>query len=89
MNPPICSGRVGAWPMAKWIIEATPNPHNPESVGAVPQMEMFDTDRAAKHYAREMLDRHFLVTVRSAPGIEPLIEFDQGKASQWANARDA
>jgi hypothetical protein len=75
--------------MAKWIIEATPNPDNPESIGAVPQMEMFDTDHAAKDYAREMLDRRFLVTVRSAPGIEPLIEYEPESSSIWANAREA
>jgi hypothetical protein len=74
--------------MSKWMIEAFPDPHNPDAIGAVAQMEMFDTDRAAKEYAREMLDRHFLVTVRSAPGIEPLIEYDHGTAAAWAHARE-
>jgi len=71
--------------MAKWLVEASPNPSHPETTGAVAETKPFMTDKAAKAFVREMIDRGYLVYVQTAPGTRPPAKMDHGEALRWAH----
>ena len=43
------------------------------------------TDKAAKAFVREMIERGYLVYVQTAPGTRPSAKMDHGEALRWAH----
>jgi hypothetical protein len=71
--------------VAKWIIKATPIPSHPEIGYAGAESWLYSTDKQAKAHVRELVAKHRLVRVQSAPGIKPTVTMDHGEALRWAN----
>jgi hypothetical protein len=71
--------------MAKWLIEAIPVSGPSQTTGAVTEIKTFMTDKAAKAFAREMIERGCVVRVQTAPGTIPAAKMDHGEALRWAH----
>jgi hypothetical protein len=57
--------------MLKWIVDAVPDQDHVWNKGAVQEKRFFSGDRAAKAFVREMVEGHYFVAVRTAPGSRP------------------
>jgi hypothetical protein len=71
--------------VAKWIVEATPILSHSGAAEVGAQSWPYSTDKQAKAHVRELVARHCIVRVRSAPGIKPVVTMDHGEALRWAH----
>jgi hypothetical protein len=74
--------------MLKWIVDALPDPDHASNKGAVQERRFFSADRAAKTFVREMVEGHYFVTVRTAPGVLPSWRMTSQEAYRWSAERD-
>jgi hypothetical protein len=74
--------------MLKWIADAVPDQDHALNKGAVREKRFFSGDRAAKTFVREMVDGHYFVAVRTAPGSRPAWQMTSEEAYRWGAEMD-
>jgi hypothetical protein len=74
--------------MLKWIVDAVPDQDCVWNKGAVQEKRFFSGDRAAKAFVREMVEGHYFVAVRTAPGSRPAWHMTSEEAYRWGSEKD-
>jgi hypothetical protein len=72
----------------KWIVDAVPDQDHVSNKGAVQEKRFFSGDRAAKTFVREMVEGHYFVAVRTAPGSRPAWQMTSEEAYRWGSEKD-